>query len=186
MNIARHILSFLLDIVETVVVAASIFVIVYLFLVQPHQVIGDSMLPNFHNKEYILTDKISYRFKQPQRGDIVVFQSPEDKEKDFIKRLIAMPGETIEVSEGKVYIDAKLLPEEYLDPDLQTPNGRFLTEGQIFVVPPGSYMVFGDNRLNSSDSRSFGSIPAADIVGKALLVYWPPNNFRLVPGVENR
>ena len=98
MNIARHILSFLLDIVETVVVAASIFVIVYLFLVQPHQVIGDSMLPNFHNKEYILTDKISYRFKQPQRGDIVVFQSPEDKEKDFIKRLIAMPAETIEVS----------------------------------------------------------------------------------------
>ena len=186
MSIARHIFSFLLDIIETVVVAASMFVIVYLFLIQPHQVFGNSMLPNFHDQEYILTDKISYRFQAPQRGEIVVFRSPEDKEKDYIKRIIGLPGERVAVVGGKVYIDGQVLPENYLDPDLQTPHGRFLGDDQPFLVPPDMYIVFGDNRLNSSDSRAFGPIPKTDIVGKALVVYWPPNRFHLISEVSNR
>lgn len=180
----KHVLSFFFDIIETLVVAASIFVIVYLFLLQPHQVSGNSMLPNFHDKEYILTDKISYRFRQPERGEIIVFQSPEDKEKHLIKRIIALPGERVEISEGKVHINGDILSEPYLDPDLQTFPGNALPENKVIVVTENSFLVFGDNRLNSSDSRSFGPIQSSEILGRALLVYWPPNRFRLVPKTQ--
>src|SRR4030066_1102508 len=96
--------STLVDIVETVVVAAAIFVVVYLFLLQPHQVKGASMKPNFHDGEYILTDKISYRFGNPNRGDVIIFKSPTDPDVDFIKRIVGLPGEKIKISDGKIVI----------------------------------------------------------------------------------
>lgn len=186
MEIVKKIFAFFLDIIETIVVAASLFVIVYLFFLQPHQVIGNSMIPNFHDQEFILTDKISYRFRKPMRGEIVVFKSPEDKDKDFIKRIIGLPQDTVSISTGKVFINGNVLSEEYLDPDLRTPAGKFLQEFNAFVVPVDSYMVFGDNRLNSSDSRAWGPVSIKNIVGKALFVYWPPQRFRLVEEVHYR
>lgn len=186
MKILKTILSFFLDIIETIVVALCLFVIVYLFFLQPHQVVGNSMLPNFHDQEYILTDKISYRFRQPQRGEVVVFESPEDKDKDFIKRIIGLPQETISIRDGKIFIDSKVLQEEYLDRDLQTPSGKYLQENLEVAITPDSYITFGDNRLNSSDSRAWGSVERGKIIGRALLVYWPPNRFRLVREVTYR
>lgn len=186
MGIFKTILSFFLDIIETIVVAMSIFVIVYLFFLQPHQVVGNSMLPNFHDKEYILTDKISYRFREPRRGEIVIFKSPEDKDKDFIKRIIVLPNEKIKITEGKVFVNNKKLEEDYIDPDLQTPGGKFLPENREITVPKDEYIVLGDNRLNSSDSRSWGTIKTSAIIGKALLVYWPLNRTRLVKSVYYR
>src|SRR3972149_8428900 len=94
--------STVIDVVETVVVAAAIFVVVYLFLLQPHQVRGASMKPNFHDGEYILTDKISYRFGEPKRGDVIIFTSPTDQDVDFIKRIIGLPGERVKIAGGKV------------------------------------------------------------------------------------
>lgn len=186
MKILKIILSFFLDIIETIVVAASIFVIVYLFFLQPHQVIGNSMLPNFYHNEFILTDKISYRFRHPQRGEVVVFKSPENKEKDFIKRIIGIPGERILLIGGKVYINGVILSEDYLEPDLQTLPGKFIRENQEITIPQDTYIVLGDNRLNSSDSRAWGTVPGKDIIGRALLVYWPPKLFRLVEEIDYR
>ncbi|MBI2036687.1 signal peptidase I [Candidatus Microgenomates bacterium] len=191
----KKLLAIFFDIVETLVVAASVFVVVYVFLLQPHQVVGSSMFPNFHDKEYILTDKISYCFALPKRGEIVVFKSPEDSEKDFIKRVIALPNETIKIEHGKVFVNGTALPEDYLDPDIITPPGKFLNEGTEVKVPANSYAVFGDNRLNSSDSRTWGFIEASracgffgtsSIIGKAILVYWPPKQAKLVPQARYR
>lgn len=147
------------------------------------------MVPNFHDKEYILTDKISYCVRDPKRGEVVVFKAPEDPDKDFIKRVIGLPGETIKIANGKVVINGNILLEEYLDSDLLTPLGKFFQENQEVVIPQSNYIVLGDNRFNSSDSRAWGFVKVSrkcgflgdsTFIGRALLVYWPPNSFRLV------
>lgn len=193
MGILKRISFIFLDFVQTIVVAACVFVIVYVFLLQPHQVIGSSMLPNFHHKEFILTDKVSYCLRSPKRGEVVVFQSPEDPDKDFIKRIIALPHERIKIQDGNVFINGKALSEPYLDQNIQTPAGKFLKEYEEVKLGENEYAVLGDNRLNSSDSRAWGPISAtrtcgfqgkSAIIGKALLVYWPPDRTRLVKAVH--
>ena len=131
------------------------------------------MDPNFHNNEIILVDKISQRFNQPQRGDVVVFQAPKTPSEDYIKRIIATPGETIVITQGKVFINGYLLDEPYL------PAGTTTTTDQGTIMRqtmgPGQYFVMGDNRHNSSDSREWGVLPSINIIGHAWLRYWPFN-----------
>ncbi|MBI2611398.1 signal peptidase I [Candidatus Gottesmanbacteria bacterium] len=166
--------TFFLDFLETIVVGASIFVVIYLFLMQPHEVKGDSMLPNFHSGEYILTDKISYKFNTPNRGDVIVFESPENPDIDYIKRVIALPGETVRIEAGVVYVNGQKLAEAY-EPDKTTILGNgFMSEGLDITVAEGHYFVLGDNRFHSSDSREFGPVDEAKIVGRAFFRYWPP------------
>ena len=177
--------STLIDIVETIVVAAAIFVVVYLFLLQPHQVRGASMKPNFHDGEYILTDKISYRFGEPKRGDVIIFTSPTDQDVDFIKRIIGLPGEKVKISDGKVTItnsehkDGFVLQEPYetLGP---TSGGKEAPQNTEVEVGENEYFVLGDNRLESFDSRSWGNLPKKNIIGKAWLRYWPLNKIGFV------
>lgn len=183
-EILRKLGSFFLDILQTIVLAAAIFAISYLFLFQPHQVIGSSMEPNFEDKEYILTDKISYRFREPERGNVVVFQSPPDSERDYIKRIVGLPGEKIRIQDGGVFINNELLKEGYLAPGAYTPPGLFLREGQQTQIPSETYIVLGDNRKQSSDSREWGFVPKQNIIGKALLRYWPIEEVGLVPEVK--
>ena len=173
LKILRRIGNFLLDIIQTVVVALSLFVIVYLFFFQPHQVKGSSMMPNFVNAEYLLTDKISYRFDEPARGDVVVFKAPKNEEYEYIKRIIGLPNESIKVENGSVFINDEKLEENYLSEDLRTNSGSFLKEGQRFLIPEDYYIVMGDNRNHSSDSREWGPVPKENIVGKTWLRYWP-------------
>lgn len=181
MRFFRRVTSFLADTIQTFVVTAAIFVIVYLFLFQPHQVVGDSMVPNFHNSEYIITDKISYRVRSVQRGEVIIFKAPKNIEKDFIKRIIALPGERIKIEDGRVFINGHLLDEsEYIPTDIKTFAGSIIREGIEYEVPQDSYFALGDNRLNSADSREWGFIKKNEIIGRSLLVYWPPNSFRLV------
>src|SRR5438105_12984577 len=97
----RVLTAFFIDIIETVVIAVAIFITVYLFLLQPHQVRGESMQPTFQDGEYILTDKLSYRFHEPERGDVIVFKAPQNQAVDFIKRIIGLPGEKVKVAGGK-------------------------------------------------------------------------------------
>lgn len=176
----RVIGAFFLDIIETVVIALSVFLIVYLFIMQPHQVNGQSMFPNFEDGEYLLTDKISYRFNLPQRGDIVVFkapaaaQCPQGAGCDFIKRIIGLPGDSIEVKDDHVYLNGSLLPEDYLTADVITRPMAY-TQNGLVTVPSGNYFVMGDNRPHSSDSRAWGPVPFENIVGKVFFRYWPPN-----------
>lgn len=173
--------AFILDIIETIVVALAIFVVVYLFLFQPHQVKGSSMLPNFHDGEYILTDKISYRFGLPQRGDVVVFKAPKNQEVDYIKRIIGLPEDEVSLNNGLVFLNGNKLPEKYLPAEFLTSAGSFLQEGVGVVVPKGQYFVLGDNRDHSSDSREWGFVTKEEIVGKTFVRYWPINELGFIP-----
>ncbi len=172
------------DIIQTVVLALAIFMIAYLFVLQPHQVKGLSMFPNFEDKEYILTEKVSYRFGKPHRGDVIVFQAPVNRKDDYIKRILGLPGETVAVIDGKVFVNDKPLPEPYLPPEFRTQAGAFLAEGKRFTLGPGEFFVSGDNRDHSSDSRAWGPIKKSDIVGRAWVAYWPPQKSGAIPKVN--
>lgn len=172
-----------LDFLQTIVLALAIFMITYLFLVQPHEVKGNSMYPAFLDGERLLTDKITYRLNEPRRGDVIVFQAPPDRSKDFIKRIIALPEETIQVKDTKVYVNNQLLDEVYTSLDILTQPGAFLTEGKTYTLGPDEYFVMGDNRDHSSDSRSWGTIKKKEIIGKAWVIYWPPQKFGVIPTV---
>lgn len=173
-----------MDTIETVVIALAIFVVIYLFLVQPHQVKGSSMVPNFLDGEYILTDKISYRFNKPQRGDVVVFKAPKDQEVDFIKRIIGLPGDTVELDNGKVSVNGENLAEKYLPDSFTTKPGAFLFNLTPVSVPEGQYFVLGDNRDHSSDSREWGFVTMEELVGKAWFIYWPVDKVGFVPKIK--
>ncbi len=138
------------------------------------------MQPNFPNGEYLLTDKVTYRFGEPERGDVVVFEAPHGDGDEFIKRIIGLPGETISIRSGKVYINNKMLEEPYLN-DIYTSGGAFLKEGGKVTVSEGECFVLGDNRSRSSDSRAFGFITKDKITGRAWLIYWPLKSAGMVP-----
>ncbi len=172
--------NFLLDILEVVVFAFAIFLFLYLLVLQPHKIRGASMEPNFPDGEYLLTDKVTYRFSNPKRGDVIVFKPPVSPKEEFIKRIIALPGETISIKENKIFINKQLLDEEYIEYSLPTNSGSFLLEGEEFVVPENHYIAIGDNRPHSSDSRHWGPIEKGSITGRAWLVYWPLQSFGIV------
>jgi signal peptidase I len=186
--ILRVIGGFFLDIIETAVIALSIFLVVYLFIMQPHQVNGNSMYPNYEDGEYLMTDKFSYRFGQPNRGDVVVFHAPPSAHCptgtgcDFIKRIIGVPGDTIEIKGGAIFLNDTQLKEEYLPNGFVTQAGQFTSKGPV-IVPEGSYFVAGDNRSHSSDSRSWGFVTYEELVGKAFFRYFPFDRFGLLPEV---
>ncbi|OGY26862.1 MAG: signal peptidase I [Candidatus Woykebacteria bacterium RBG_16_43_9] len=180
--------STVVDVIETVVAAAAIFVVVYLFLLQPHQVRGASMEPNFKDGEYILTDKISYRFSDPKRGDVVIFKAPTNPDVDFIKRIIAIPGEKVEIKNNNIIITNDENPKGFTlsEPyEIMEPiaGGSHLREGKIVEVPKDSYLVFGDNRTHSFDSREWGSLTKKSIIGKAWIRYWPLSKISLIKRV---
>lgn len=184
LEILKGIGAFFLDIIETIVVALAIFVVVYLFLFQPHQVKGKSMEPNFDDGEYILTDKVSYRIGVPKRGDVIVFKAPKNEEVDYIKRIIGLPGDTVNIQNGKVFINGTDINETYLPADFVTFPGSFLSEGSSATVPDGEFFVLGDNRNHSSDSREWGFITRKEIIGKAFFRYWPFSHFGVIPTVK--
>jgi len=169
-----------MDIIEVFVISMSIFIVVYLFLMQPHQVKGNSMFPTYHDGEYLMTDKVTYKFREPKRGDIVVFKAPVNEDFDFIKRVIAVPGDKILIKDGEVYVNGEMLNEVYLPDEYDTRGGRFLREGVEAEVPEGTYICIGDNRGHSSDSREWGPVPKENIVGRVFFRYWPFNRFGLV------
>lgn len=164
-----------IDFIQTFVVFGAIFAMVYLFVAQPHKVSGSSMVPTFHDGDYIMTDKVTYRLKEPSHDEVIVLKNPRDESVDFIKRIIAVPGDTVSVQGGKVYVNGTQIPENYLPAGTVTQAGSFLNEGESIQVAPGQYFVFGDNRNHSSDSREWGPITKQEIVGKVFVRYWPPN-----------
>lgn len=189
MEILRKIYLFLLDTVQTFLIAAAIFLVIYVTLFKPFEVKGESMYPNFYDKEYVLTNLIGFEdlgfyhatFGTVELGDVVVFKAPLDPEKDYIKRVIGIPNDTVSIKDGNVYINDKLLNEStYIKPDVKTYPGAFLSEGQSVKVPIGEYFVMGDNRLYSSDSREWGFVKQAAIIGDSMFVYWPITRMRFI------
>ena len=178
-SIGKFILSFL----ETIIVALVISVVLYLFIMTPHEVVGNSMHPTYKNGEYLMANKILYKFAEPKRGDVIIFKYSDTQ--DFIKRIIGLPGDTVMLKDGKLYVNGQFLDEtNYLSDSVYTNGGEFLKEGETVNVPQGRYFVCGDNRPHSSDSRAFGPIDVKDIKGKAWIVYYPFNVFRLVKHEE--
>jgi len=170
--IKRAIAAFF-DFLQGIVVVAALLVMVYLFIMSPQEISGKSMEPNFHNGEYILTNKVEYKFRDPVRGDVVIFKSPSNKDIDYIKRVIGLPGETVSIISGKIHVNGREISEIYLPENRLTYGGRFLDDNMTISVPDGRYFVLGDNRPHSSDSRDFGPIAKEEFIGKALLKYWP-------------
>ena len=154
-------------------VAILIAVLINLFLAQPTRVHGLSMEPNLHTDQRLVVEKVSYRLHGPRRGDIVVFSAPQQSEELLIKRVIGLPGETVEIRDGRVYINDARLDEPYL---ARETRGRF---GPT-VVPPLHVFVLGDNRGFSNDSRAFDAVPINDILGRAWFSYWPIENLGML------
>ena len=145
-----------------------------MFLFRPFEVKGESMYPNLHDSEYLITNVIAQRLGDPQIGDIIVFKAPNEPDKDFIKRVIGVEGDSVSINEGLVYLnDEKLDESAYLDSSVRTYGGSFLKEGDSITVPPGYFFVLGDNRSYSSDSREWGFVPKENIIGNSIFIYWP-------------
>jgi len=172
--------AFFLDTLEVIVFAVGIFFFIYLLIMRPHKIDGQSMMPNFFNGEYLLTEKVSYYTRNPERGDVVVFTPPVSNLDEYIKRVVALPGETITLRNGRVYINGELLNEPYIAGDVYTNDGSFLAEGEDYKVPADKYFVMGDNRQNSSDSRYWGPITKKAMSGRAWVIYWP---LKLIGGI---
>ena len=139
------------------------------------------MIPTFLVGDRIFVDKLSYRFHPAKAGDIIVFKYPLDHKKDFVKRLVGLPGDKIEIRDGKLVINDKTMDdapfaEHYYYNREDWPYGR---KGQIFEVPAGNYFALGDNSDQSSDSRNWGFIPKKDLIGRAIFIWWPPNRVKL-------
>ncbi len=176
----------IVDFIQTVVVFAAITTIIYLFIAQPHKVSGYSMFPNYHDGDYIITDKLTYRLGQPKRGDIVVFKNPRDDSQDFIKRIIGLPSETIKLENGSIFINGQKLNEPYLSTDMVTEGEAFLQEGEEIKIGEDQYFVLGDNRIRSQDSREWGPINKQVIIGKVFLRYWPKGAVGFYPAYYNQ
>lgn len=162
------------EILETLIIAGLLIVFFRAFIFQNYIVEGQSMLNTLLPGERVIVSRLNYIVGDPQRGDVIVLQYPLDPERDFVKRIIGLPGETIAIDDGRVTIDGKPLPPEtYVDFPSQTDMGPVL-------LADDEYFVMGDNRAGSSDSRSWGPLRAHDIIGKAWLVYYPFDQFGFV------
>ncbi len=177
----KRTLTTLKEIIETVVVAILIALVVNIFLVRATRVFGQSMEPNLHTNQRLVVEKLSYNpylqqylnFDGPERGDIVVLHLPEQNDELLIKRIIGLPGDTISIRNGSVLVNGERLAEPYIN---QATRGRY---GPT-VIPSGHLFVLGDNRNFSNDSRSFGPVSMADVVGRAWFSYWPMDEIGFV------
>lgn len=160
------------EIIETLALTLIIFLVIH-FTVQNYMVEGTSMQPSLNNNQFVLVNKLAYLFHAPERGDVIVFHWPRDTTKDLIKRVIGLPGDTIVITRETVQVNGVVLKEPYIRTTVN-PNGQRL------VVPPNDYFVLGDNRPVSDDSRDWGYVPKSYIIGKAVLVYWPVNNWQII------
>ena len=168
----KNFLSFIWEIAKIVIIALAIVIPIRYFLFQPFFVKGQSMEPNFENGDYLIVDEISYKLREPKRGEVIVFKYPENPSQRFIKRVIGLPNETVEIEDGKVKIfknsQLQILDEEdYI-------QSLIYTSGDIQVIlGPNEYFVLGDNRDFSFDSRRFGVLSKEYIIGRVLLRAWP-------------
>jgi signal peptidase I len=161
--------------IEAIAFGVIAIMLIHKFVAEPYMVDGPSMNPTLQSHERVIVNKMTYKFGEPEKGDVVVFEYQRDRSRTFIKRVIANAGDTIEIAEGKVYVNDQLLEEDYILDTTQT-------EYPKITVPQGTVFVMGDNRNNSLDSRSVevGFVPLELIKGKASLILWPLGNFNFL------
>ncbi|MBQ7759689.1 MAG: signal peptidase I [Phascolarctobacterium sp.] len=164
----------------SIIVAVALAFCIRTFLVEPYMVEGSSMYPTLKHHERLIVDKLSYFITDPKRGEIVVFRYPKDESRDFIKRVIAVGGDTIEMRDGQVIVNGAEIEEGYIYKD--DPKGRNMSNYRKSVVPQGHIFVLGDNRNNSEDSRYKGVdfVPHRLVKGRAIMAFWPLDSFRMI------
>jgi len=161
------------EIVETIALALVIFLLVRL-AAQNFRIEGSSMEPNLHNGQFLIVNKLVYYLHPPERGDVIVFQAPDSPRKDYIKRVVGLPGEEVEIVDGQVFVNGLRLEESYI----AEPGSRSWGPE---VVGDFEYLVLGDNRRNSRDSTNWGMLDGNAIIGKGWICYWTPKDLGLVP-----
>ena len=171
--------SGIFSVLQVLAFALGLFFFLYLLVMRPHKIKGESMMPNFPNAEYLLTERVSYYFHDPKRGDVVVFLPPVSED-EYIKRVIGLPGDTVAIRNNQVYLNNQLLTEDYLPKETVTADGNFIKEGESYTIPADKFIVLGDNRSHSYDSRSWGPIKKSDIRGRAWIIYWPVSKFKVL------
>jgi signal peptidase I len=182
----RNFLNFVFELVKIVIISLAIIIPIRHFLIQPFYVKGASMEPNFFDREYLIVNEISYRFSNPRRGDVIVFRYPRNPQEYFIKRVIGLPGEKIQIKDGNVYIynidnpQGIILKEPYLPAGTKTYN----LNKEVISLGNDEYFVLGDNRNSSKDSRSFGPVKRSFIIGRVLLRGWPFDRIGLFGATE--
>lgn len=174
--------SFFVELIKFALIAIVIVLPIRLFIAQPFIVSGASMDPTFENGEYLIVDELSYRFAEPQRGDVIIFRFPENPSKFFIKRIIGLPEETIDISRGVITVTSSRDPEGFV---LHEPYLDVETVGEDFVtLSQSEYFVLGDNRPASSDSRVWGPLEDDLIIGRAFLRLFPITHAAVFPGEQ--
>ena len=175
--------SFLLEVAKFVFLALIIVVPIRVYVAQPYIVSGTSMIPTFENGDYLIVDQLSYRLHEPERGDVVVFRYPNDPSKFFIKRIIALPNETLEIESGNIVVKNTVSPEGFA---LEESYNKSLFSDTITVtLKEKEYFVMGDNRRASLDSRAWGALPRELLVGRALVRLFPFTSISLFPGAAS-
>jgi signal peptidase I len=173
---SQSVKRFFIDLLETIVLAVVLFFAINAVSARV-RVDGFSMVPTLQDGEYVLVNRLAYRNKLPERGDIIVFVSPQTSELDLIKRVIGLPGDTVRISDGAVQVNGQALEEPYIAA-APVYNGEW-------EVPEGKLFVLGDNRNDSSDSHAWGLLPIENVIGKAILIYWPIPEWNLINHVES-
>jgi len=178
--------------VESIVIAFILAMFIRTFVIQAFKIPTGSMRPTLLEGDIIMVNKFLYgakipftdlrlpKVREPNRGDVVVFIYPEDTKKDFIKRLIAFGGETVEIKDGTIYINDKPLVSPIFNQRYYYNRGDFAAENGKIIVPEGNYFVLGDNSASSHDSRYWGFVPKKNLLGEAILIYWPPQRIRII------
>ena len=169
-------LRFLKDVLETLILSLILFITINVVSARI-RVDGESMEPTLLSGEYVMVNRLSYRFGSPQRGDIIIFHPPLNPGEEYVKRVIGLSGDVVEVKNKVVYVNGQPLDETYLDVTTNYPGAWRVPAGQLFVL--------GDNRNNSEDSHDWGTLPMANVIGKAVLIYWPPTAWGLIDHVTS-
>lgn len=184
--------SVLRDWIESIIIAFLLAMVIRTFVVQAFKIPTGSMRMTLQEGDLILVNKFIYGAKvpffnfylpavrEPKRGDVMVFVYPEDKKKDFIKRLVGLPGETVEIKGGSIYINDKPADDPIFKQIYYYNRGDFAAEGQKIIVPKDSYFVLGDNSVSSKDSRYWGFVPKNNLLGQAMVIYWPIHRIRKI------
>jgi len=166
---------FVKDVLETLVLAVLLFLAINAVSARI-RVDGSSMVPTLNDGQFVMVNRLVYKYSDPDHGDVVVFHYPRDPDQEYIKRIIGLPGDTVTITNGHVYINGQELDEPYI-----AASTRATGEWQV----PGDHLfVLGDNRNNSQDSRNFGFVSMDNIIGKAIFIYWPPDNWSLIENPE--
>lgn len=166
--------------IETFVVGLFLSILIMVFVGQSLEITGDSMYPTLKNNERIVVEKVTYKSRSPRRSESVVFRSLQNEAIFLIKRVIALPGDTLELTNGKITIDGNTIDESYLPKGIRVEDLGELAKYNNSPIPEGYFAVMGDNREESFDSRMFGLVPFDNLVGKAFVVYWPPASIRKI------